>query len=667
LLWDEFDPAMYRLLATINAGTQADTIQTQFGMREFKIRGTHFTVNDRPVFLRGTLNNCEFPLTGYPAMDENAWVRIFRIAKDHGLNHMRFHSWCPPEAAFSAADRIGFYLQPEAPTWPNHGTSLGDGRFIDQYIYEETNRMVKAYGNHPSFCMLAAGNEPAGKNQATYLAGFVNYWKAKDSRRVYTGASVAMSWPLVPENEYMVKSGPRGLKWTDTEPENNTNYFSSIKDFTVPYVTHEMGQWCVFPDFDEIKKYTGVYKARNLELFEQDLKDHGMSDQAKDFFMASGKLQVLCYKAEIEKDLRTNGLAGFQLLGLQDFPGQGTALVGTLDAFWDAKPYINARQFSRFCSATVPLAKMKKFIFSNNEALEADIELFHFGKMDLTNAVIGWVIRDPKGGIVFSGQFPPQHFTIAAAQPVGKISVPLDGISKAGHYKLEVAVDKTVFINDWDFWVYPAQLPVINDKTIYYCTSLNDSAEAILQKGGKVFLNASGKVVKGKEVIMYFTPVFWNTSWFKMRPPHVTGFLVKDKHPAFTDFPTESYCNYQWWSIANKAQVMHLEDFPKGFKPLVQPIDTWFINRRLALIFEAKVGNGKLLVSSANISDSSSNIASRQLFYSLKKYMSSVAFNPLEKVELDTIKDLFISPSKEKWDSFTRDNPDELKPIGNKQ
>ncbi|HEY6506327.1 MAG TPA: sugar-binding domain-containing protein, partial [Chitinophagaceae bacterium] len=369
VLWNEFDPALYRLTVKAEANGAIATRKQQFGMREFTIRGTQFMVNGRPVFLRGTLNNCEFPLTGYPSMDAAAWEKIFRTAKSYGLNHMRFHSWCPPEAAFIAADKTGFYLQPEAPTWPNHGTSVGDGRFIDQYIYEETNRMVKTYGNYASFCMLAAGNEPAGRNQAKYLADFVNYWKGKDKRRVYTGASVAMSWPLVPENEYMVKSGPRGLRWTNAEPENNSNYYSAVKDFTVPYVTHEMGQWCVFPNFDEIKKYTGVYRAKNFELFKQDLEDHGMIDQAKDFFNASGKLQALCYKAEIEKDLRTPGLAGFQLLGLQDFPGQGTALIGLIDAFWDDKGYINARQFSRFCSPTVLLTKLPKFVFTNNETV----------------------------------------------------------------------------------------------------------------------------------------------------------------------------------------------------------------------------------------------------------------------------------------------------------
>lgn len=668
--WNEFDPALYRLTVKAEANGMIHAKKQQFGMREFTIRGTQFLVNGRPVFLRGTLNNCEFPLTGYPSMDLTAWEKIFKTAKSYGLNHMRFHSWCPPEAAFIAADKTGFYLQPEAPTWPNHGTSVGDGRFIDQYIYEETNRMVKAYGNYASFCMLAAGNEPAGKNQAKYLADFVNYWKAKDKRRVYTGASVAMSWPLVPENQYMVKSGPRGLRWNNAEPESISNYHAAVKDFSVPYVTHEMGQWCVFPNFDEIKKYTGVYRAKNFELFKQDLEDHGMGEQARDFFMASGKLQALCYKAEIEKDLRTPGLAGFQLLGLQDFPGQGTALVGMLDAFWDDKGYINARQFSRFCSATVPLALLPKFVFTNNETLEANVELFHFGKVELKNVALNWTVKNSRGDIVKNGNFAPQTYTIGANQPVGKISFPLNDIPIAGQYKLEVAFDKLPIANDWDFWVYPAQHAGSgsDDFNYYYCNSFDTKAEETLNNGGMVFLNAAGKVVKGKEIAIHFTPVFWNTSWFKMRPPHVTGMVIQSKHPALAEFPTADHSNYQWWSIVNKAQVMHLEDFPKGFKPLVQPIDTWFMNRKLGLIFEAKAGNGRLIVTSADLSDTSSFAASRQLYHSIKKYMLSGKFDPVDKVDLHVIKDLFISPSKETWDSYTKDSPDELKPaVINKQ
>ncbi len=667
LLWDEFDPALYMLSATVTADGSRSEKKVQFAMRDIKVQGRTITINGRPVSLRGTVNNCEFPLTGYPPTDIASWKRIYLIAKAHGLNHMRFHSWCPPEAAFIAADITGMYLQPEGPSWPNHGTSLGDGRFIDAYIYDETNRMFSVYGNYASYTMLSAGNEPAGRNQAKYLANFIKYWQQRDKRRIYTGASVAMSWPLVPENEYMIKSGSRGLSW-NRRPDNLGDYRQAISNFNVPYVTHEMGQWCVFPNFKEIQKYTGVYRARNFELFRESLADHGMADRSEQFFMASGKLQALCYKHEIEKALRTPGLGGFQLLGLQDFPGQGTALVGVLDAFWDEKPYINAKEWRRFCNSTVPLTRMEKFVYTNAEEFNAAVELYHFGKAPLANTSLSWTIKDEKGNTVARGSFGPKTYPIGNNLPVGNIRLPLSAVDKPTKLNLRITIDKTTFVNDWHFWVYPAAVqamarePERINSAYFYCTSLSREAEQVLATGGKVFLNAAGKVVKGKEIIMQFTPVFWNTSWFKMRPPHVTGFVVHDKHPLFIDFPTAYHSELQWWHIVNRAQVMHLEDFPAGFKPVVQPIDTWFMNRKLALIMEMKVGNGKLLISTANLSDSTSDPAAKQLLYSIKNYLSSDKFQPVATVPIETIKDLFRSPSKDVWNSFSTANPDELKP-----
>ncbi|WP_206684030.1 exo-beta-1,4-galactosidase [Pontibacter beigongshangensis] len=661
--WDEFNPALYRLTVSFDGkGDLDDERQVQFGMREISTQGTRILVNGKPVFLRGTLHNCEFPLTGYPAMDVAAWERIFKVAKAHGLNHIRFHSWSPPEAAFIAADKTGFYLQPEGPTWPNHSTSLGDGKPIDQYVYEETNRIARHFGNYASFTMLAAGNEPRGGKQAQYLAQFIKYWQEKDNRRIYTGASVAMSWPLVPENEFMVKSGPRGLDWPNSRPETLTDYLPKIQDFKVPYVTHEMGQWCAFPNFKEIQKYTGVYKARNFEAFQEDLEDRGMGDQAEAFLMSSGKLQALCYKHEIEKSLRTPGLGGFQLLGLQDFPGQGTALVGVVDAFWDSKGYISPEAFSRFCNATVPLSRMPKFVYSSNETMEAAIELYHFGEADLQDAVLQWTVKDEKGKTVGSGSLPAQTYARGTNTHAGKITFALASINEASQLNLEVRVLNTDFVNDWNFWVYPATLPEVK-ADVYYTTVLDKQAEQVLQKGGKVFLNAAGKVVKGKEVEMYHTPVFWNTSWFKMRPPHTTGSLINPTHPAFAHFPTDDFTDLQWWEIVNRAQVMHLEDFPKDFRPLVQPIDTWFMNRKLGLIFEAQVGQGKLMVSSTDLGgDMKDRPVARQLYHSLLQYMASEQFQPKDALDIALVRDLFQTPSREQWSAYTKDSPDELKP-----
>ncbi|THU31170.1 beta-glucuronidase [Niastella caeni] len=665
-LWDEFNPALYQLKVSLQApnGEKHQKVVT-FGMRSFKIVGTGFTINDHPVFLRGTVNNCEFPLTGFPPMDEAGWIQQFKTAKAHGLNHMRFHSWCPPEAAFIAADKTGFYLQPEGPGWVNHGTSLGDGRPVDKYMYDETNRMANWYGNYASFCMEApGGNEPAGRNQVKFLTDFIHYWQSKDKRRVYTGASVGNSWPLVPENEYMVKAGARGLSWVNARPESDSDYHNTVQKFNVPYVVHEMGQWCAFPDFNEITRFNGVYKEKNFELFSELLADHGMSHQAKQFLMASGKLQVLCYKNEIEKAMRTKGLAGFQLLGLQDFPGQGTALVGMLNALWQNKPYATPQEIKRFCNAVVPLIRTSEFVYTSNQLLSAQIELFNYGSSVLKDALINWVLKDSTGKVITKGRFDKKDYAIGNCVPVGSIAYPLSGIKTPMRLNLDISIAGTSYGNDWNIWVFPPAVPEIaTSSEVYYCDTLDEKAASLLQSGGTVFLQAAGKIVKGKEIVNYFTPVFWNTSWFKMRPPHTLGVLCDPNHPAFADFPATYHSDLQWWDVVNKAQVMHLEDFPKEFKPVLQPIDTWFLNRKLALLLEARVGKGKLLLCSVDLkNDLANRPAARQLLFSLQRYLQSKSFDPKATIELSAVQALFTQPSRETWDGHTKDSPDELKP-----
>lgn len=658
-LWNEFNPVLYKALVT--AGKNGDKREVRFGMRSVTVNGKQILVNQKPVFLRGDVNNCEFPLTGYPPMDKPSWLKIFLKLKSYGFNHVRFHSWCPPEAAFAAADETGFYLQPEAPTWANHGTSLGDGRFIDQYIYDETLRMVQVYGNHPSFMLLAAGNEPAGRNQARYLASFIGFWKNKDQRRIYTGASVAMSWPLVPENEYMIKSGARGLDWRRSAPESISDYRSAVENFNMPYITHEQGQWCVFPDFSEIVKYTGSFRAKNFELFREDLKDQGMGEQALAFLQASGKLQALCYKMEIEKSLRTPGLSGFQLLGLQDFPGQGTALVGVLNAFYQEKGYIDAKTFSNFCNSTVPLLQLPKFVYRNNDTLKGIAELYQYGATALPHAELEWTIRDTKGNLLNKGSIPPKAYPTGSTSKAGELCFALGSIHTAQKLTIRLAVKGTSYANTWDIWVYPARLPESDTKNIYHTDTLDSKAEQVLAAGGRVLLEAAGKIVKGKEVIQYFTPVFWNTSWFKMRPPHTLGLLIDSAHPALQHFPTSTHSDLQWWELVNEAQVMHLEDFPLSLKPIIQPIDTWFMNRRLAMLFEVRIGKGSLLVCSADLSAKKDRPAAQQLRYSIEQYMRSGQFHPATAVDLQVVKDLFSKPSRLVFDAFTKDAPDELK------
>jgi len=661
LTWDEFEPNLYQLTATLTTREGTDVRKTRFGMREFTIEGKYFHVNGRKTMLRGTVENCVFPLTGYAPMDVASWERIFRICRSYGLNHMRFHSYCPPQAALEAADIVGFYLQPEGPSWPNHGTSLGDGRPVDDYLWEEAKRIVKRYGNYPSFCLFAIGNEPRGR-WVPWVSRFVDYWKETDPRRVYTGASVGGSWAWQPRSQFHVKAGARGLNW-ELQPESRSDFSAQIDTVNQPFVSHETGQWCVFPDFKEIDRYTGVMKARNFELFRQDLKDRNMGDQSAQFLMASGKLQALCYKHEIERTLRTPGYAGFQLLSLNDYSGQGTALVGVLNTFWEEKGYINATAFRQFCSPTVLLSRLDKFVFRNNEILSADIEVAHFGKETIIQEVTNWLLRDASGKTVAQGELPPTDIQTGNARRLGTISVPLSPIKNAQQLNLKVWFDHQEISNNWDIWVYPAELPPVNAEDIHITDRLDDKTKQILKNGGKVLLLLTGKVEQGKEVVQYMTPAFWNTSWFKMRPPHTVGTLINDHHPIFKEFPTNDYTGLQWWELIHRAQAMELNNFPADFRPMIQPIDTWFINRKLGMLFEANVGNGRIVVCSADLrSELKNRPVAAQLYYSILKYMHSHLFNPETELELSLIEDL-TRKEGERLNIETTDAPDELKGV----
>ena len=687
LLWDEFNPQLYKL--EVEVKTQDGRVnrkETVFGMRKIEIKDKMFYLNGREIVLRGTVENCDFPNTGYPPMDLEAWLKLFKQCKSYGLNHMRFHSYCPPEAAFLAADMTGFYLQPEGPSWPNHGVRLGRGEPIDTYLMDESVAIVNEYGNHPSFTFYAFGNEPAG-DWVKWSTEHVAQMKEYDPRHLYCGFSVGGGWAWQPGSEFAVKAGARGLnEWARRAPESVINFEKNIsmyngKDMpntpiTMPFVSHETGQWCAFPNFDEISKYTGVNKAKNFEIFRDLLRDNGMASRATDFMMASGKLQALCYKAEIERTLRTPKYAGFQLLSLNDYSGQGTALVGVTDVFFDNKGYISNAEFREFCSPIVPLAQIGKFTYQNDETFEANIELSQYSDKELKNVTPKWEIhKAPKrqGDIMLlnleapyaTGTLPTRDLPIGGNIDLGTISVPLSDIKEPTKLTLSVSIPGTDAYNHWDFWVYPTKSKAETawvPKDVYITDTLDSKALKTLKKGGKVLVCAAGKVSYGKEVVQQFTPVFWNTSWFKMRPPHTTGIFVEFTHPIFDLFPTDYHSDLQWWELVNRAQVMQFTDFPADFQPLVQSIDTWFVSRKIGMLFEANVGKGKLVMTTMNITRNlDERIVARQMRESILSYMQSDKFNPQWTIDSDVIADLFTKVAGD-VNMFTKDSPDELKP-----
>ncbi|HZI31624.1 MAG TPA: hypothetical protein VFF11_04740, partial [Candidatus Binatia bacterium] len=554
-----------------------------------------------------------------------------------GLNLIRFHSWCPPEAAFEAADELGFYFQIEAASWANQSTTLGDGRPVDAWVYAETKRILKTYGNHPSFVLMAYGNEPGGKNAGAFLAKYVAHFKSLDSRRLWTSAS---GWPQLPVNQFDVTPDPRIQAWgaglksriNADPPETTTDYRDYISKRDVPVVSHEIGQWCAYPDFAEIKKYTGYLKARNFEIFRDSLKARHMGDEAARFLFASGKLQTLCYKEDIESALRTPGMGGFELLGLTDFPGQGTAPVGVLDAFWDSKGYVTAGQFRRFCDTIVPLARLPKRVFTTNETLTAELEAANFGASPLPEVTpFGRLVAD-NGRVMTSQFFKKQTVPVGNGLSLGTVSIDLNGLPAPAHYKLVAGFAGTGIVNDWDVWVYPAHVPSKTPPGVGIFSELNAAALAMLDSGGTVlWLIPPDKVRNDRQqpVKFGFSSIFWNTAWTHQQAPTTLGILCDAKSPLFAEFPTEDYSNWQWWYLIHHAQPMIMDRLPEDLRPDVQVIDDWTTNRRLGLAFEARVGRGRLFVCSMDLQhDLDHDPVRRQFRASLLDYIAGKNFNP---------------------------------------
>ena len=650
-LWSETDPYLY----TREVEYRGQRIPVTFGMREVAVSGQDILLNCKPIRLRGTVENCCFPETGFPPTDIDSWIHVLAKCKEYGLNHVRFHSYCPPEAAFTAADRLGIYLQPEGPSWPNHGVKLVKGTTIDRYLTDECRRIIDHYGSQPSFIMLAAGNEPAG-DWVEWGRGFVSEMKAYDPSRIYCTAAVGGGWQWDDGSDYHVKGGARGLEWNRHAPQTTDDFAASIafprnyRD-TVPncspIIAHEVGQWCAFPDFSEIPHYTGAYKAGNLEIFRDLLRDNGMAAQAEKFLMASGRLQMLCYKYDIERNLRTSHFAGFQLLGLNDYSGQGSALVGPLNVHWGEKEYVSAAAWTEFCSPVVPMARLNRFVFTQRDTISVGVSLYNTTTEDIPT--IGYSIATADGQVLATGNcYPDNSFTFMPTA----ISSPC---------KLTLTLTAAEHYNHYELWVYPQNdEDSANAADIYITDTLDSQVLSVLHGGGKVLICAAGKVRYGNDVRHNYLPVFWNTSWFKMCPPHSTGAYIDARHPVFRDFPTDDWQNLNWWELVNRTQVMNLAEFPVGYQPIVQPIDTWHVSRKLGMMIEVCMGGGRLLMTTLPIGHPR-GIVARQLLKSVLNYMQSDDFSPATTVDAEVIDHLFTRQAPP-VNMYTNDSPDELKP-----
>lgn len=635
-LWDEFHPDLYTVecsLSPVNDSSSAHVVKTTFGMRSVGRDAHHIMVNGHRVHLRGTVENAVFPKTGHAPVEDAPWERIMGIVKSYGLNHMRFHSWCPPDAAFRAADKAGVYLEIEMPMWGKD--ALPDERRYD-FFRREIRAILKEYGNHPSFLLYCNGNEIQGNFD--FIEELTSTAEKLDSRHLYSGSTARTRIPS--DQYYISQDTPKGAAKV-YEGRPGTDWDVNVaSDVDVPVISHESGQRCMYPDFDEIPKFDGPVRARNLELWRNMLKDNGMLGQAKDFFRASGALTVLEYKAVMEALLRSSLSAGFQLLSLNDFTGQGYAPVGILDPFWDSKGLVSPEQWRSFCAPSVVLLRYEKSTCFNDEVFRACVEVYNYSDRPFRKADVKWTVSDEDGTILARGNAGKHDFPSYEVSAAGKIEIPLTrlNVSAARELTLTVNAGKTL-TNSWKIWVYPRAAMPSSDDNVLYTKDLDSTAQARLSAGGKVVWMPDPSKTKGRKSV--FHNHFWNPIMFAW-PPMTMGCLMHDDMGMFADFPTSYHTDWQWWDILEYAKVMELQDFPSEIVPFIQVIDSFDSNRKLGIGFEASVCGGKLLVLAMDAEkDIDKRPAARQLLRSIDKYVRGDGFAPRAVVDIEELQSLY--------------------------
>ena len=685
--WSEHTPQNhYVLRVQVRDKGCSDTKCSTFGFVDFKASGHHFTVGGRKTFLRGKHDACVFPLTGHTAMSYEDWHRHLSICKQYGINHVRFHSWCPPEACFKAADDLGIYLQPELPIWG--GFDEKDTVLMD-YLKDEGRKILNTYGNHPSFVMMGLGNELWGSEQA--MADMVKDFRMHDqgtqgARRLYTfGSNMYLGFRgPIDGMDYFTTCRMSGEEWGsyDTHvrgsfsfadaydgglinheyPNTTTNFDRAIGSCGMPVISHETGQFQSYPDYSEIEKYRGVLYPYNMEVFRRRLKEAGMLSQAEDFHRASGRWAVELYKADIEMDLRTANMAGFQLLDLQDYPGQGSAYVGVLDAFMDSKGYVSASKWRQWCNDIVPLAALSKFTYTDGDTISWTCLLSHYSPSDslLMGKTLKYSFTNDMGETRSSGEFRIHDIhaglnAIASPQDIVRLS----HSATAEHITLTLHIEGTEYSNSYNLWVYPSpaniapMTAIANDVII--TDTLDEATLHSLDSGAKVLLMPRKDMYQQQTVGGLAQTDYWNYRMFKTisennnKPvsPGTLGILVNDTaHIIFNHFPTSFHTDWQWASILHESRPLIMDNCPNSMRPLVQVIDNIERNHRLGLMFECTVGKGKLFVCSCHLPDIACYPEARTLLHSILSYMRSQHFQPSSSMSSQQLRDMLSTQAK---------------------
>ena len=666
-LWDEDEGNLYEMAVTLDNGMSAEDkggstaeCRTRFGIRSFGDNGSgRLALNGRAIFLRGEANCAEYPETGHPPMTIPEWKEMLLKYRSYGINFVRFHSHCEPEAAFAAADELGMLLQPELSHWDPKDAFGTEESY--RYYRAELVDLLKTYANHPSFVMLTLGNELQAQDEGRErMRELVRTAKRMDPTRLYANGSNAFYGEegCDPESDFYTSqsckdvvirgtfSGMRGYL-NENYPSADRTYDEAMaeirKEYQKPVFSFEVGQFEVLPDFEELESFHGISDPVNLKLIKKRVEERGLLPTWEKYVEATGELSRLAYREEIEAAMRTRELSGISLLGLQDFPGQGTALVGMMNSHLEPKPYDFARpeRFREFFQECRILVKLPHYTYEAGERLIAEVEAANFGKGNI-EGVFCWTLAGKKSvsenGNCEPAEIKSKNTVIATGEDteiticrpgsyteVGSLDIPLDFVEKNTALTLKVRIGDS--ISAYPIWVYRKTTPVCPEN-VYETRAFDMKTREILQNGGRVYLSPDAdKESLPNSIKTQFTTDFWSVGTFADQEGGM-GQLIDTEHPIFKEFPTDFHTDWQWWIMATKRAVI----LPHPMKTIITEMDSYAFLRPMAQMIEFRCLKGKVLLSTMELHMSQQYPEVRALQASIYTYLSGENFEPAEEI-----------------------------------
>ena len=666
-LWDEDEGNLYEMAVTLDNGMSAEDkggstaeCRTRFGIRSFGDNGSgRLALNGRAIFLRGEANCAEYPETGHPPMTIPEWKEMLLKYRSYGINFVRFHSHCEPEAAFAAADELGMLLQPELSHWDPKDAFGTEESY--RYYRAELVDLLKTYANHPSFVMLTLGNELQAQDEGRErMRELVRTAKRMDPTRLYANGSNAFYGEegCDPESDFYTSqsckdvvirgtfSGMRGYL-NENYPSADRTYDEAMaeirKEYQKPVFSFEVGQFEVLPDFEELESFHGISDPVNLKLIKKRVEERGLLPTWEKYVEATGELSRLAYREEIEAAMRTRELSGISLLGLQDFPGQGTALVGMMNSHLEPKPYDFARpeRFREFFQECRILVKLPHYTYEAGERLIAEVEAANFGKRNI-EGVFCWTLAGKKSvsenGNCEPAEIKSKNTVIATGEDteiticrpgsyteVGSLDIPLDFVEKNTALTLKVRIGDS--ISAYPIWVYRKTTPICPEN-VYETRAFDVKTREILQNGGRVYLSPDAdKESLPNSIKTQFTTDFWSVGTFADQEGGM-GQLIDTENPIFKEFPTDFHTVWQWWIMATKRAVI----LPHPMKTIITEMDSYAFLRPMAQMIEFRCLKGKVLLSTMELHKSQQYPEVRALQASIYTYLSGENFEPAEEI-----------------------------------